>query len=246
MRKNAEDRFVDLYGVRRNGDGEISELVTSSGHVNFFADLEEETRKNYGAGNKEYEEEKRKEREEYESKVGILKYLGEGSNEFTKVSFSFCKNNYMSSGVLMEEVVSMGHLQQKSWYDEVPKERAVKASEKKSKYKICGVGDIGERAESSVKKKRRKENKRHKHNKEEHSKKHKRRGEKHRYELPMERNANPALEKLRMERLKREEAERQRTAALLFADKKEAQEKNEKATVYNSQFNPELARQNFK
>jgi hypothetical protein len=43
----------------------------TSGHINFFADLEEQELKNLsGSGNKEYQAEKKREQHEWESKMG--------------------------------------------------------------------------------------------------------------------------------------------------------------------------------
>ncbi len=55
---------------------------TQSGHVNFFANLEN-GQQIEGTGNKEYETEKKKEQEDYEKQIGLLTYLGQGSRECT-------------------------------------------------------------------------------------------------------------------------------------------------------------------
>lgn len=72
---------------KSTADDSNVQFTSSSSHVNFFADLEAEDRKNLGVGNRDYELEKKKEQEEYEKKVGILQYLGQGSSELTKVCF---------------------------------------------------------------------------------------------------------------------------------------------------------------
>ncbi|KRY38754.1 Protein Hook -like protein 3 [Trichinella spiralis] len=55
----------------------------ASGHVNLFADLEFQESTNFGL-NREAEQEKRLLKEKEERRIGLLKYLGEGSSEYTK------------------------------------------------------------------------------------------------------------------------------------------------------------------
>jgi len=58
-----------------------SEVQDSSGHINFFQDIEIGEGKE--SGNKEHEEEKKREQEEYEKKVGYLVKLGQDTEELT-------------------------------------------------------------------------------------------------------------------------------------------------------------------
>ncbi|XP_056398330.1 leukocyte receptor cluster member 1 [Hyla sarda] len=60
-------------------DRSAVEVYQASGHINFFEDVEEG--KGTNRGNKEYEEEKRKEKERQEKALGILTYLGQSSAE---------------------------------------------------------------------------------------------------------------------------------------------------------------------
>ena len=47
---------------------------TKGGHVNFFLDLEEQERKNLSVGNKDYAAEKKKEKDDWESKMGKFQF----------------------------------------------------------------------------------------------------------------------------------------------------------------------------
>ncbi|RCN29596.1 hypothetical protein ANCCAN_24642 [Ancylostoma caninum] len=83
LRAQAAKRDADLepFALRASSDTTLS---TSTGHVNLFQDLEQAERQNFGRGNKEYEEEKRKEQAEYDSKLGIQKAFAEGTKELNK------------------------------------------------------------------------------------------------------------------------------------------------------------------
>ncbi|VDN07034.1 unnamed protein product [Thelazia callipaeda] len=226
LRKNAEKRMETMYGVKKSDtSGTETQYTNASGHVNFFADLEEEYCKNYGVGNRDYKLEKKQEQEEYEKKVGILQYLGQGSSELSK---------------------------EKPWYEKVPvkKESTHKTTKSDSVVRIVSKRVV------SVDDKRQKEQKRHKKkhkNGESHKKKHKKKS-KHYDQCCSEVNEEDSssaeenekkqrIEKLRQERLEREAKERQRIANLA-APTKSVEERKQNIPQYNSQFNPELARQN--
>ena len=87
LRERAKQKMiesgVDPFSIE-GGDQPVSDaaIVSTTGHVNFFQQLEN------GEGgdvrtNKEHEEEKKKEQEEYEKKVGYLTYLGQDTEELT-------------------------------------------------------------------------------------------------------------------------------------------------------------------
>lgn len=76
-------------------------VISSSGHVNFFQDLEEG--QNSAKGNEEHEEEKKKEQEEYEKKVGYLQYLGQDTEELTGDQVWWKKLPSNRKGIVSEE-----------------------------------------------------------------------------------------------------------------------------------------------
>lgn len=90
-----ETGHVNLFQVSVR----IQELVSTV----CFQDLEREERKNLGSGNKDYEEEKAKEKREWETKMGIQVYFADNTNDLNK---------------------------KKEWYEEMPMR---KAPDKKAK-----------------------------------------------------------------------------------------------------------------
>ncbi|KAE8593482.1 hypothetical protein XENTR_v10019156 [Xenopus tropicalis] len=76
LRKKARLSLPEEY--RSDGTSSV-ELTKDSGHINFFQEVEEG--KGTNKGNKEYEEEKRKEKERQEKTLGILTYLGQSAAE---------------------------------------------------------------------------------------------------------------------------------------------------------------------
>ncbi|KAM4704323.1 leukocyte receptor cluster member 1 [Rhinophrynus dorsalis] len=76
LRKKAR---LSLPNSDTNDGTALVELPRDSGHINFFQDLEDG--KGTNKGNKEYEEEKRKEKERQEKALGILTYLGQSAAE---------------------------------------------------------------------------------------------------------------------------------------------------------------------
>ncbi|KAL3074846.1 hypothetical protein niasHS_014291 [Heterodera schachtii] len=60
--------------------------VGAAGHVNLFAELEEQERTNTAVGNREYAAERKKEQDDWESKVGIMKRFAEDTKEYAKES----------------------------------------------------------------------------------------------------------------------------------------------------------------
>ncbi|XP_073427156.1 leukocyte receptor cluster member 1 [Dendrobates tinctorius] len=76
LRKKSRLSLPEASSTERSAVVELSE---ESGHINFFQDVLEG--KGTTRGNKEYEEEKRKEKERQEKALGILTYLGQSAAE---------------------------------------------------------------------------------------------------------------------------------------------------------------------
>ncbi|XP_066594281.1 leukocyte receptor cluster member 1 homolog [Prorops nasuta] len=222
-----------------------SSSTTKLEHVNFFSDLEE-GKIDYNKPNAEHEKEKKEEQEKYEKQIGYLTYLGQDTNEATG---------------------------KKNWYNELPKRLtdADKSKEVALKGKVYNdpIKDIrkylnlmesGSKGKDkietkmcSLKRKRESEevssdeiSKRHKRK----SKRHKK--EKHKGKKSYKKEKPPIdIEKLRAQRLRREQAEKMKTEALLAKLRgdplpvvKTEDTKPKIKQKYNSQFCPEIARQN--
>ncbi|XP_029175059.1 LOW QUALITY PROTEIN: leukocyte receptor cluster member 1 homolog [Nylanderia fulva] len=241
--------------VRFKYDGR--EKVDSSNekleHVNFFADLED-GKIDYNKPNVEHEKEKKEEKEKYEKQIGYLTYLGQDTNEATG---------------------------KKNWYEELPKrltdtEKNVEVETKK-KALNDPMSDIkrylsvmrSKPDEDHLKIKTESTKRKHSHSVSSHSeerhsthKKHKKdknikhEKEKKKYKQLAKKevesqSSSMDIEKLRAERMLREQSEKLRTEALLAKVRGEpipivAPETPKPAIKqkYNSQFFPEIARQN--
>ncbi|VDK71807.1 unnamed protein product [Onchocerca ochengi] len=213
LRQNV-GRIETIYAAGKSGADDNNERFTSSEHVNLFADLETEYRKNFGGRNQEYELEKKKEQEEYEKKVGILQYLGQGSSELTKEKpwyekipikreSEFKKLENRPSVVNMKRVEGI-HIKKKEHVEKDRKSRHKKCRKKRTHHDYSSL-EILDLEEISKKQK---------------------------------------LEKLRQERLDRETKEQQRVVNLLTSSENSKEKKERNIGKYNSQFNPALARQN--
>ncbi|CAJ0581746.1 unnamed protein product, partial [Mesorhabditis spiculigera] len=238
LREQADKRLETDFDIRPDANPDAEEEPgTSGGHINFFADLERNERKNLGGDNEEYKQEKAKEKDEWEQKMGILVKLGQDTNELTK---------------------------KKEWYEVLPKrpkelskpERLVFPPAPK---KDAKDDDDEEGRKSKKDKKQKKEKKRKKDKKEKHNKKRKRsrssssdssanerkkRKSKQEIEEDVAAAKKARIAELREERLRREREERGRSWRVLHPElaKADDERKEREKPKYNSGFNPHLAR----
>ncbi|PAV75330.1 hypothetical protein WR25_08911 [Diploscapter pachys] len=221
LRRGAEDRERNLLGDLMEGRLEGASAVDSrTGHVNLFQDLEQEELKNVGKVNVEHEAEKKKEQQEWESKMGIQKMLAEGSNELTK---------------------------KKEWYEVLPLRRSGKTKDSTAEDKRTDEEDkkpsrkrANSSSSSSSSDDRKKHKKKHKKEKKKRKKEKRRRDSSSEDEDKLQQEKKRKLEQMRRERLEREKAEAHRTRLLLNPELARAEQP--KQPKYNSMFNPHLAK----
>ncbi|XP_033747648.1 leukocyte receptor cluster member 1-like [Pecten maximus] len=214
---------LDVYG----SDSLVSDIYTGSGgHINFFKDTEGVST---GKHNIDHEAEKKAEKEEWEKKMGILTYLGQSSLE--------------SQGGTAP------------WY---AKKRKVEDDEddvlRKREHKDAKLKDSldpihklnGYLKKKSHKDKDHSDKHKHKHHKNKH-KKSKERSEESSKAVKVQ--GSKSIDQLRSERLKREAAERKKTASLMAKvrgekteEDREVKEVSDRDRPYNSQYNPEFVR----
>lgn len=239
--------------ARTKYDGRAETLKTETeastskwDHVNFFADLEQ-GKVDYNKPNIEHEKEKKEEKEKYEKQIGYLTYLGQDTNEATGK-----KNWYeqlpkrltdtekdveveVKKKVLNDPIHDIRKylsLMETSSTEKAPKSKSGSLTRKRDILEESDSGNEGGRP-----------SKRHKHKKSKKSKK-----EKHKDKE----KSSIDIEKLRAERLLREQSEKLKAEALLAklrgdpipTVKPETPPKTVIKQKYNSQFFPEIARQN--
>nr|XP_023023877.1 leukocyte receptor cluster member 1 homolog [Leptinotarsa decemlineata] len=205
-------------------------------HVNLFEDLQrgtEETKQT----NTEHDKEKKEEREKYEKQIGYLTYLGQDTNEA---------------------------LGKKSWYDVAPDRSDVKGETNlKSKiredplqvmHRCTALGKNSKSNSDSDLQQSRLLCESSTRTKEQARKGIKRKHQSESLESHTSDEKMKTLELLRAKRLKREAEEKIKTEMLLLKLKGGGKTKEQDRSSgihshksrYNSQFNPELARQNYK
>lgn len=227
-------------------------LHKSQDHINLFSDIEHAVQ----TTNKSHDREIKEKKEEYEKKIGYLTYLGQDTNE------ALGKKNWYD---LPPESTRFSRSSQvKDTYDKLvlkdesgkPKKRKIDEKDGeigwRSKQKIDPLNSFREycgKEKSKIhkydvtdkinvipivqhlhKKEIKKNKKSHKNSKD---------------------NSLAKLQKLREARLKREQQEKYKTKMFLSnlsGEKPVNEDSNKQKTIkpkYNSQFNPELARQNY-
>lgn len=222
---------------------------TQQRHVNFFEELEDGTAEQKQI-NKEHEREKKEEKEKYEKQIGYLTYLGQDTNEaLGKKSWYDVAPNRSDDN---EEV----HLKKKFREDPLMVMKKYTDLAKKSddlyrnsskiiEYKSI-LGVLSSEKSTHKYKKHKKNRKRYCSTSSDDSSVHE-----DSPDAEEKIKKQKKLEMLRQERLKREREERLRTEELLTklrGDKEKSEtSKNEKSfrPRYNSQFNPEIAKQNY-
>ncbi|XP_033320975.1 leukocyte receptor cluster member 1 homolog [Megalopta genalis] len=234
----------------REDSSKLEEASTSKlEHVNFFADLEE-GKIDYNKPNAEHEKEKKEEKEKYEKQIGYLTYLGQDTNEATGK-----KNWYEELPKIITESEKHIEVQSKKkvLYDPIHDIRkylnimGADSAKKSLKTESIPIKRVKEELEDSDSDHKSRSSKKHKHKK---SKKHKK--DKHHDKVVIQEKPSMDIEKLRAARLLREQSEKLRTEALLAKIRGDpvpvvAPETPPKPAIkqkYNSQFFPEIARQN--
>ncbi len=248
-------------------------------HVNLFSDLEqgETTHKD----NKEAQEEKKQEQEEYEKKIGLLTYLGQDTHELTGERSWWQKerprdrddddggggDDEDKAGKRKEDLDPLKDVRRYLGCEGVQRYMGRTKRDMREAAKRKQDPSEGDDNDSRRTKKRKKDKKKKDKKKKKKKKKRKResgsdsdesdyealkkevREEEEKEKLEKKRK----LERMRAERLERERAERARANKVLYGNtgeeeskKKEEEEKEgrEGKRKYNTQFNPQYAKQN--
>lgn len=274
MRQKSRQRLAVGGFIPLKSDKKLDELdILPADHINFFQEVEEGTAE-YKKTNKEHEKEKKEEQEKYEKQIGYLTYLGQDTNEaLGKKNWydvapnrsSFEKEEVNMKAKIKEDPLTIikkytsiektsQSLDKTNIFPIIHSNSVDKHESHSRKRKLSSESSLSEKYKEKTSHKRRKKHKKHKSTK---------RHSRHCSDLSESDNESDIqqiekkkkLEVLRMQRLKREQEERKKTDVLLAKVFGE-DDKNKTDTTppkvqrhvkqrYNSQFNPEIAKQNF-
>ncbi|CAB3259956.1 unnamed protein product [Arctia plantaginis] len=255
IRTEKADREARLRVLKHKSKQKLFELgltdpepekILPTEHLNLFANFEEATK----STNKEHDKELKEKKEEYEKKIGYLTYLGQDTNEALgkKNWYEVLPESSRSSNIkdTYEKLVFKdadgkpknkktdekdGEVcwKNKQSLDPMKAFKHLLPSHKDNKSSKKGEQKLNEDY-SSINEKYKHKNKKNKHHR--------------------DRDNEIKLQKLREARLRREQQEKYRTEMFLTALNKpmniEVQKDTKMKPKYNSQFNPELARQNYR
>ncbi|EFN83868.1 leukocyte receptor cluster member 1 homolog [Harpegnathos saltator] len=243
------------HQARSKYDGRVETNISStkSEHVNFFVDLED-NKIDYNRPNIEHEKEKKEEKEKYEKQIGYLTYLGQDTNEalgkknwyeeLPKRMMDTDKNIEIETKkkTLIDPMVDIKRYLTVTHSKSTKDQPTVKTEAVKRKYDTDDSYSNQKSHSPHKKHKKDKKYKKHKKGKNKESVK--------KEEVKSESNIN--IEQLRAERLLREQSEKLRTNALMAKIRGDpvsvVASETPKPTIkqkYNSQFFPEIARQNM-
>lgn len=248
--KHKSKQKLQEYGIKEPEPDHTQQATVE--HINLFANFEDAVK----TTNKEHEKDVKEKKEEYEKKIGYLTYLGQDTNE------ALGKKNWYE--VLPETAGASRSSNIKDTYDKLVlkdkdgKPKIIEPDEKngevgwKKKQKLDPLNAFKHLHDNTYKHKR-KAIPNDKTETDNHSitgKKHKNKKKKHKKDKTTDEDKEKRIQKLREARLKREQLEKYRTELFLKGLHKPLNTEIEKGTrvkaKYNSQFNPELARQNYK
>ncbi|XP_039970763.1 leukocyte receptor cluster member 1 homolog [Bactrocera neohumeralis] len=232
-------------------------------HVDLFSDYKSHIKKT----NKALEDEKKQEQEKYEKQIGYLTYLGQDTNEALKLRSWYeiaPKRTEVGDSDIIEKDVKNKQSQDpltliNALLPKVEQKKVVTDFKQRSREDTSPPSKNIKKLESITEKytytkhKKSKKHKKHKHKKEKLKDRKRSKYEDNEGDMEeIQRIKREKLEKMRKERLIREANERARQEALL-APIKPVQEFDNTNSMphqrivqkYNSQFNPEIAKQNM-
>lgn len=233
LRKRASDKFgLELKSppdkVPRLQDEGIQECVetsvkptdiyTSTGHINFFKDVEAGEVKL--GKNLDHEAEKKAEKEKWEKDIGLLTYLGQSAVEAQEKAPWYMSGKKRNNQDVLDPVNKDRKL--KEMMDPM---KEMKLHLQKTKHNCKQELQNKHGSNRHLEKKSNEKHKEHKSDKNS--------------------SATKSIDQLRAERLKREQDERLRASALISGSEKvkvNEEPVNERDRPYNSVFNPDVAK----